>query len=147
MSTVFNSPALPLLLELEDAAIEAGTELTIRVSDDGRLSVSPRAVLSEDRSSRIREHRHALRLLVQIADEGVQARASAFRQQIHERSADVVFPFLRFRATDGNACVSCGEPAVVAMCTKCQIATRLARDGDLPVDWIPAGTSTRPIAA
>jgi hypothetical protein len=145
MPTVLCSPALALLLELEDAALAIGAELSITITDTGRLHVAPKCLLTPERSDRIRALRDALRLLVQVASPCVQARAESFRRQLRKHDRLSAYPVLRFRVpvTPGG-CVSCGEPwAGSAFCGACQIATRLARDGDLSVEWVPAG---RPVS-
>lgn len=149
MDTVFDSPALPLLLELENAALVNGAELVITITYTGRLRVAPRSLLTPERRERIRAHRDALCLLVQIAGAGVQARAQVFRRQLHAHNGPAAYPALRFTPpVQPGGCVSCGEPAEAAVwCWQCQIAARLARDGDVPADWVPVGRPARSAAA
>ncbi len=148
MNTLFASEAVPLLLELEDAALAASRELTVDVTAAGRLRIAPAAVLTPERTTRIQSCRDALRLLVQVASPAVLARTDAFRQQL-QRPAASVYPALRFSSATSASevgCVSCGAlvSRAAAWCAECQIAARLARDGDLPADWMPHGM-TQPL--
>ena len=149
--SVFDSPALPLLLELEDAALQAGVELSVSITATGRLHVAPKSLLTPERTERIRACRDALRLLMQIASPDVQARTAAFREQLQAYRGPSVHPALRFRAralSPSSGCVSCGEPTdAPTWCARCQTAARLARDGDIPADWVPAGPAIRRTAA
>lgn len=149
MATVLSSPMLPLLLELEDAARASGAELSITMTDTGRFHVAPTSVLTPERRAQIRAHRDAFRLLVHIASAAVQARATVFRRQLQTHRSLSVYPALRFTSdvTPGG-CVSCGEPtSAPTWCGACQTAARLARDGDIPVEWAPVGAVTPRTAA
>lgn len=139
--SVFDTPGVSLLCELEDAALTAGAPLTALVQADGRLTLGPNQILTAERSARIKEHRQALLLLVRCVDDGVVERRAGFVEQI-KRAAGVVAPALRFRACRGvtvGHCVSCNEPWSSPICWRCQLAARLALRGDVPADWRPAG--------
>lgn len=141
--SVFDSPAVALLCELETAARDAGVPLTIAVTSEGRLQIAPRSVLTEDRAALVRTHRDALRLLVWCCDSGVQARRAMFTRTVEASADSAGVPALRYRRgveARAGQCVSCGDAtAAPAWCWRCQLAARLAVCGDAPCDWIPAG--------
>jgi hypothetical protein len=139
--SVFDSPALDLLCELEDAANESGVVLTATVREGDRIHLAPKSILTPDRIARVQTHRDALRLLIQICDDGVQARRSAFARQVAAAGTATVLPALRFvsRVTQAEGvCVSCGDATdAPSWCWRCQLAARLAAHGTVPVDWVP----------
>lgn len=130
-AAVFDSPAVPLVLELEDAAMQAGASLSVTVAPSGKLLVAPPAILTPERIEAIRKHRDALRVLVLICDEGVIARRAAFADG---RRIDG-------RAADGDSgCSACGDMCgTVARCWRCQLAARLSAGSEITCDWTPAG--------
>lgn len=140
--SVFESPAVALLCELEDAAHKAGSSLTATAMPNGKVHLAPKAILTPERIARVREHRDALHLLICICDDEVQARRVGFARQIAVAGAFTVLPALRFvpggPAVD-DACVSCGNSTdTPSWCWRCQLAARLATHGNVPVDWAAA---------
>ena len=71
----FASPAVALLCELEDAAVAIGTPLAVTFTDEARMRIEPRAVLTPPRVARIREHRDALAILVKLVLDDDHGRA------------------------------------------------------------------------
>jgi hypothetical protein len=142
---VLSSPALSLLLELEDAALAAGAVLSIQNVDDGRLRIGPASILTSDRCARIRTYRDHLRLLVQLTDDDVQRRTAAFRAHLREEPStalcDLRLPAARRAAGGCRACGEMSEPQW--WCWRCQMAATRARDWDLPVSWTPVPTAPR----
>lgn len=144
--SVFDSPAVALLLELEDAAEQLGTEaLTIAVTSAGRLRIAPSGILTPDRRAVVQIYRDALRVLVQICDEGVQARRQVFTEQLRAHQDPGSVPALRFRPTmEGeHICVSCGNQTDGTWCWRCQCAARLALTGSVPADWMPVAQAAK----
>ena len=120
-----NSPALPLLLQLEAAGVR------FRLEGD-RVLVSPRGVLTLEQREVFRRHQAALRVLVAIVtDAGVQDRADEFRRQFEAVSAPrcPVLVFRRDVPYIRGVCFSCsdGLPELrFGRCWRCSLAWRLA---------------------
>lgn len=123
---VLNSPAVPLLIELEEAGV------TIRLDRDGGLQVGPPERVTSAHLEHIRSLREPLRILAYVIyDEGVQQRRASFAAQIERGSAAIV-PALIFLADVPYApgiCFSCGESnrlVTFGRCWRCSLAWRLA---------------------
>lgn len=122
---VLNSPALPLLLQLEAGGV--------RFRLDGeQVLVSPRGVLTPEQREVFRRHRSAVRTLVSIlTDGGVQDRVAEFRRQLAAVPAPRCPAFL-FRpdvAYVRGVCFSCGDGVAeprFGRCWRCSSAWRLA---------------------
>jgi hypothetical protein len=148
---VFASPAVSLLCELEEAALELGASLEASITPESRLRLGPRQVLTPDRTARVRSNRDALRVLVLCVDEGVMARRAVFEAILVRHHDPSILPALRYRTgrdgTDGR-CVSCGEdqPKPI-LCWRCQLAARVARRLPVPSDWPIPQTATPKVAA
>jgi hypothetical protein len=144
IDTVFSSPALTLLLELEQAALDAGGQLSIVITEAGKLRITPATILTPDRCDRIRAHRVGLKLLTQLTDEAVQQRTARFRACLRRQSGPIALSQLQYIVAPvrRGQCRSCGDAAGDPRdwCWRCQLAAQLARDGDLPLSWVPVST-------
>ncbi len=140
--TIFDSPAVALLCELEDAARETGAELTAAVLSDGKLRIAPAAVLTPARVLALKEHRDALRLLVLVNDPAVVARRDVFARYLETYTGGAIVPALRFVRSgpvQPGRCYSCAEKtAALVWCPACQMAARLARGCAVPSAWTPS---------
>jgi hypothetical protein len=122
---VLNSPALPVVLDLEAAGVR------FRVAGD-QVLVSPTGVLTPAHREVLRQHREAVFLIVATStDVGVQARRDTFRQQL-DAAAPGTIPAFLFQVgvpyVEG-ACFSCAAclPALhFGRCWRCSLAWRLA---------------------
>lgn len=125
LSNVFESPALPLLLELEAAGLALVTTVT------GTLRIGPAERLTPEQVAAIHEHRDALKTLALICEDGVQARRVTFVATLAEAESALV-PSLVFRPDlpyVAGQCFSCGDPngrATFGRCWRCALAWRLA---------------------
>jgi hypothetical protein len=123
-ANVLDSPALPLLLELEQQGCRV--ELTPH-----KLVVEPASRLTPHQRSAVLAHARELALLVGCLDPGVVERRDLFRRQLEATPAPRVPTFL-FRPDVPyvrTACFSCGdslpEPRF-SRCWRCSLAWRLA---------------------
>lgn len=144
-SDVLNSPALPLLLQLEAAGVRFRLDADV-------VRVSPRGVLTPDQREVFRQHHGAVRVLVAIVtDAGVHARRDAFRQQFEATPAPACPGFL-FKSDVSyvaGTCFSCGEalPSVrFGRCWRCSVAWRLAVGVPIPADVAVAYESAKRVA-
>src|SRR5207237_1174686 len=103
-ATVFDSPALPLLVELEQAGFQ------LRVAPEGRLQIEPGSKLTADQRRLLVEHKAAVTLLLRCCDAGVVERRDAFRRQL-EVAAPPTIPAFLFRPVPyvPGRCFSCGD--------------------------------------
>jgi hypothetical protein len=121
---VLDSPALPLLLELEQQGCRV--ELTPH-----KLVVEPASRLTPHQRSAVLTHARELALLVGCLDPGVVERRDLFRRQLEVTPALRVPTFL-FRPDVPyvrTACFSCGDSlpeARFSRCWRCSLAWRLA---------------------
>lgn len=119
---VLNSPALPLLLQLEAGGV--------RFRLDGeQVLVSPRGVLRPEQREVFRQHQAAVRTLVSILTDGsVQDRVAEFRRQL----AATGVPAFVFKANISyvkGTCFSCADrlPELrFDRCWRCSLAWRLS---------------------
>src|SRR5438876_599640 len=123
-SNVLESPALPLLIELE------ANGFRFRLEGE-RLLVRPVERLTPEQRRLLHQERAGVVMLVRICDAGVQDRREAFRQQLEATSPPETPAFL-FRAGmsyTAGICFSCGdslpEPRF-GRCWRCSLAWRLA---------------------
>jgi hypothetical protein len=121
---VLDSPALPLLLELEQQGCRV--ELT-----PDKLVVEPASRLTPAQRAAVLAYARELALLVSCLDPGVVERRDVFRKQLKATPAPRVPTFL-FRSDVPyvrSACFSCGdslpEPRF-SRCLRCSLAWRLA---------------------
>jgi hypothetical protein len=139
---VFDSPAVALLCQLEDAACAVGSELSATLLAGEKLRIAPAAILTAERTHAIQEYRGALRLLLFVNDPGVVVRRDAFAAYLASYRGSSIVPALRLTpsaAVVAGTCYSCAEPTTAAVwCPACQLAARLARGVALPTDWIPS---------
>jgi hypothetical protein len=132
VANVFESPALPLLLELEMAGL-------VVVTETGGLRIRPTNRLSPAQLAAVQEHRDALKTLALICDVGVQARRTAFVERLAVAETALV-PTLVYRPDVPyvvGQCFSCGEPngrTSFGRCWRCSLAWRLAVRAQVPVD-------------
>ena len=119
---VLNSPALPLLLQLEAAGFEVAAV-------DQRLLVKPIDQLPSDLRTQLASYRRELLTLLRICDDGVLARRAMFGAQLDAGVAvgrvtlDASLPYVQGR------CFSCGDGLsrpVFGRCWRCALAWRLA---------------------
>lgn len=134
---VFESPALPLLIQLDSDGFE------FKVTGD-RLLVKPVERLTSEQRALLRQEHHAAILLVRIAyDAGVQARRDAFAAHLESAPAPTV-PALVFKPdvpVVPGVCWSCGEPnerqdrerPAFGRCLRCALTWRLAAKVAVPV--------------
>ncbi len=141
---VFESPALPLLLELE----RDGFDLGVR---SGTLWVKPARRLTPERRARITEHRAALKALVLVCDDGVQDRVVAYKAQLAAVPAGSTpdFVFQRGTAHTRGVCFSCASPLSVpefGRCWRCSLAWQLAMQIPIPADLAAVYDTTKVVA-
>lgn len=119
---VFNSPALPLLLQLEADGFEIA-------ADRHRLLIRPADQLPADTRRLLANYRQELLTLIRICDDGVIARREVFAAQlatgvqVGRLCTQPDLPYVSGR------CFSCGEPLekdVFGRCWRCALAWRLA---------------------
>ena len=101
---VFDSPALPLLLRLEDQGFD------LRVSGT-KLLIKPVSRLTPDLRADIRSNNAALITLVRTYDEGVQMRVAEYRAQLVATPSPRVPAFLFAPGVPYHVgvCFSCGD--------------------------------------
>lgn len=122
---IFASPAVPLLVELEQQGF------SLQVTADGRLRVEPGSRLSDQQRQLLAAHRDAAVLLLRTCDAGVVARREAFRAQL-EADASAIVPAFVFRPDAPYAagvCFSCADSNgsnQYGRCWRCALAWRLA---------------------
>jgi hypothetical protein len=115
---VFESPALPLLLELEDSGFR------MRLTDKERIHVEPGSRLTADQRQRLVAYKSAIVMLVRCWDAGVEARRDAFRVQLAATKR-----LRRPRFCFSQMCLMCRAGAsVVAMSSS---APNMAAAGDV----------------
>ncbi len=138
---IFDGPALPLLLALEDQ----GFDLRLVGGD---VWVKPLERLTAAQRDQVRQHGPALRLLLAICDDGTQERVERFKQQFANTPADSIPSFL-FRPdvpyVEGG-CFSCGTElpeSRFGRCARCALAWRLAAGVDIPGELAAAWDEAR----
>lgn len=143
--TVFDSPALPLLLTLEARAIH------VELTSDGRLIVEPVSRLTANEQLAVRTHARELALLVRICDRGVQERREAFADQLSHTPPPAVPACLLCAGVPyvQGTCFSCGVGLyrlVFARCWRCSLSVRLACGLSIPANLIMAMDTARIVA-
>jgi hypothetical protein len=136
LDRVLASPALPVLLALEEAGVRvsvAGDYL--RVTPRGRLTATQRAVLQQHKADAMR--------LVQLVDPGVQARRDVFVRQLDSAGPGTVPAFVLDPSPPytRGCCFACGDAlpeARFGRCWRCSLAWRLAAGVPLPADLAEA---------
>jgi hypothetical protein len=119
---VLNSPALPLLIQLEADGFEVAAV-------DDRLLVKPIDRLAPEVRAQLATFRRELVTLVRICDTGVQSRRAAFQVQLQagiSLGRLALSPDLPYVA---GTCFSCGDGLprpVFGRCWRCALAWRLA---------------------
>ena len=122
---ILQSPALPLLLELQASG------LAVVVTASGTLRVGPRDRLTAAQLTAIETHKDALKALALVCEDGVQARRSAFIDQLAQLESALV-PALMYRLDvpyRPGYCFSCGDPngrVTFGRCWRCALGWRLA---------------------
>ena len=124
-ASAFDSPALTLLLQLEDEGFE------MEVAEPDILRVRPVGRVTPELRADLRRYKLELVMLIRICDSGVQDRRQAFSKQIETAPAGVLIPRLVFRKTPyvNGRCHSCGEALERprwGCCWRCALAWRLA---------------------
>jgi len=130
---IFDSPALPLLLELEHCGFR------MRLTDEGRIHVEPGSRLTVDHRQRLVAYKSTIVMLLRCCDAGVEARRDAFQVQLAATKSPALpafllrpdVPYVRGR------CFSCGdvlERAEYGRCWRCALGWRLACRQPIPVD-------------
>ena len=147
---IFESPALPLLLELESSGF------TFKVEGD-RLLVRPLERLTPEQRELLRRERAAAILLLRVFDDGVQDRRAAFVAQLTATPPPAIPAFL-FKPDVPylpGVCFSCGEPnqregraggPVYGRCVRCSLAWRLAAGIPIPAPQAIAHDEAKRIA-
>jgi hypothetical protein len=118
---VLQSPALPLLLELE----ADGFDLRF---DGSRLLVKPIERLSPERRALVAAHRADLVALVRICDAGVVTRRQVFAAQYASGVTVGRFALVPDLPYVSGRCFSCGDPLTrpaFGRCWRCAMAWRL----------------------
>jgi hypothetical protein len=131
-TNVFDSPGLPLLLDLE----ERGFDVAVRC---GELLVNPVGRLTPAQRATVSRYRRQLIVLVIICDPGVQDRLAFFKLQTrkapHRTLPD---PALRDGMLHINGfCYSCGQrlpQAADGRWWRCSLARRMAAGQAIAVD-------------
>lgn len=130
--------ALALLLDLEERGVE------IELDGEDVLLGPGSAVTSQDRTE-VQRHKATFVQLVRIADEGVQTRLAAFKDQKPSTDPRLI-PGFRYVA---GVCFSCGERCQDrtrwGRCWRCALALRLAWNCPIPShpEEVPLPESTR----
>jgi hypothetical protein len=125
---VLNSPALPLLLQLEADGFNVAVI-------DGRLLVKPIERLAPEVRAQLACYRREVLTLVRVCDEGVQERRELFRAQL---AAGVGIGRLAMAADlpyVAGQCFSCGYALarpIFGRCWRCALAWRLAAGVAIP---------------
>jgi hypothetical protein len=125
VADVFQSPALPLVLEL------AQQGFALVVTGDGRVRVEPGSRLTADQRQLLVQHKAAVATVLRGCDPEVAVRRDVFRAQI-EAAERVMLPALVYKpdiAYTAGVCFSCGDPngrAAHGRCWRCSLAWRLA---------------------
>lgn len=139
---VLNSPALPVLLQLEAAGVR------FRLQGE-QVLVSPRGAMTLEQREVFQQHREAVHVLVALAtDSGVQDRRNAFHAQLSATPAPRCPAFLFRPAVPYTAgvCFSCGdslpEPRF-SRCWRCSLAWRLACRLPIPAELAAALDAAR----
>ncbi len=141
---VLNSPAVPLICELE----VAGFDVSIVNS---RLRVSPASKLEPDLVQRIHSHRESLKTLIRTSDAGTQARRALFARQWaaappHQVPAVLVCPNLPYQR---GLCFSCADRLDrprFGRCWRCSLAWRLACRLPIPAELAQALDGSKVVA-
>ncbi len=141
---VFESPALPLLLQLE----RDGFDLGVRSCT---LWIKPARWLTAERRAQITEHRAALKALVLVCDDDVQDRVVAYKAQLAAapQGATPAFVYQRGTAHTRGICFSCAAPLSVpefGRCWRCSLAWRLAMQVPIAADLAAVYDSTKVVA-
>ena len=141
---VFESPALPLLLELE----RDGFDLGVR---SGTLWIKPARRLTPEQRAQITTHRAALKALVLVCDESVQDRVAVYKAQLAAvpRGSTPDFVYQRGTVHTQGVCFSCAAPLSVqafGRCWRCSLAWRLAVRIPIAADLAAVYDSTKVVA-
>jgi hypothetical protein len=125
LGDVLNSPVLPVLVDLESRGV------SLRLDEDGMISVRPASRLTEDDRRLLLQYRPDLVTLLKVVDDGVAERQAAFRQQVDRAPVGTLPPLLYVPgvAYVRGVCFSCGdklEELRFARCWRCALAWRLA---------------------
>lgn len=123
-ASVFDSPVLPLLLELG----LAGFDVQVRRDE---LWVNPASKLTARQRASIESHRAALVTLVRCCDDGVQERLASFKQQLRNAPKGTTPAFVLRRDTPyaKGVCFACHWPLGeqrYGRCWRCSLAWRMA---------------------
>jgi hypothetical protein len=142
---LFDSPAVPLLVALEDQGFE------LAVKADGRLRVAPGSRLTVDQRRQLVEHKVAVLMILRLCDAGVGERRDVFRRQLDAVGAPVVPAFLFRLAVPyiASLCFSCGEAngrEGFGRCWRCSLAWRLAVGLPIPPDFGAAYDTAKRVA-
>ena len=129
---VFESPALPLLLELE----RDGFDLGVR---SGTLWIKPARRLTAEHRAQITEHRAALKALVLVCDDDVQDRLVVYKAQLAAVPVGSTPDFVYQRGTvyTPGICFSCSAQLQIpdfGRCWRCSLAWRLAMQLPIPAE-------------
>jgi hypothetical protein len=135
MTSVFDSPVLPVVLEL------IGQGFRFRHLPDGSVQIAPVSRVPAEARTVLAEYREDFSIIVAIyADAGLRARCDRFRAQV-AAARDVVLPafvFVPGRLIARGACSSCGEtlaaPSLVGLCWRCRLSWRLVVGVPVPSD-------------
>lgn len=143
-TSVFDSPGVPLLLELE----QAGFDFTVR---RGELWVNPVDQLTAKQRASIQLYRNELLTLVQCCDEGVQKRLASFKQQLSRapKQTTPAFVFRQGTPWAKGSCFSCAGPLDeqrYGRCWRCSLAWRMAAGVSIPAEKARAYDEARVLA-
>jgi hypothetical protein len=132
-SDVINSPAVPLLLSLEEQGF------TLTLTANGRLQVAPGSRLSAEQREQLVAQKDALLVLVRVSDPDVMLRRDVFRRRL-DSAERTTLPALLYRADvpyAAGVCFSCGDKngrSGYGRCWRCSLAWRLAARAPVPAD-------------
>jgi len=123
--SIFDSPAVPLLVTLESEGFR------MRLAADNRLQVEPGSRLTPVQRRLLVEHKPTVVMLLRCCDEGVADRREVFRAQLDATPPPTIPAFL-YRSdvpyVEGR-CFSCGDQTgrpSFGRCWRCSLAWRLA---------------------
>lgn len=126
IADVLQSPALPLLVELESQGF------ALAMTDTGRLRIEPGSRLTTEQRASVQAHGAEIADLLRVCDAGVRARRATFECQMALLGPGVVSSLMFETGTPyaAGVCFSCGDalgrPLGFGRCWRCSLAWRLA---------------------
>ena len=143
-ANVFDSAALPLLIQLE------GQGFDLQVTN-GALFIKPTERLTPALLAQLRQHKPELITLVRVCDAGVQERLVVDKQQLANAPEGTTPDFVFRRGTPYSTavCFSCGANLPerrYGRCWRCSLAWRMAVGVPIPAEQATAYDGARVMA-